>query len=482
MFHWHTMLIILVYVYLAVTILYLLLDNRDTSTTLAWLLVFILFPFIGLGIYFIFGRGMRKQTKAMLAKQNLENRLLSTAEKLIKKQEHAMLSLCEKCVSPAKQKLMKLLYKNSDSILTKQNDIDIFVNGEQKFDRLLADLEDADTYIHMEYFIWKDDPLAERVIRVLEDKVAQGISVRILYDVVGNYLSRSYLQRLRSLGIHIYPYYNFLSPLKIHTLNYRNHRKIVIIDGKVGYVGGMNMAEEYITGGTRFPSWRDTHMRIEGEAVAVLQGVFSVSWFNTTQEKIDEDNVPILHHQFFGEIPIQITTSGPDSEWESIKQLYFLLISCAEKTIYIHTPYFVPDATIVMALETAALSGIDVRIMLTGFRDKQLPYWAAMTYLKDLLKAGVKFYYYTKGFMHAKTVVVDAEICSIGTANLDIRSLQLNYEINALIYDEKTAQDVYKQFLTDIKDAQEYTLQDYYKVSKVKQLRNSLVRLFSPLL
>lgn len=316
----------------------------------------------------------------------------------------------------------------------------------------------------------------------IETQSRPGVSVRILYDSVGNYLSKRYLKRLRRDGIQVYAYYNYLSPFKLHTLNYRNHRKMVIVDGNTGYIGGMNMGEENINGGKRFPSWRDTHMRVQGQSVTVLEEIFAVSWLNTTSEVLDFiDPVPLSAGKP-GLLPIQITTSGPDSEWESIKQLYFLLISSAEETIFIHTPYFIPDSSIGLSLKTAALSGVDVRIMLTGLPDKHLPYWAVMTFLQDLLAAGVRIFHYTKGFMHAKTIVVDSNACSVGTANMDIRSFQLNYEINALIYDENISRAIEEIFYRDMESSKEFTMEDYNRIHTVKHLRNSLARLFAPLL
>jgi len=478
---WSDFLIIILYVYIFITIFYLLLDNRETATTLSWLLVFLLFPFVGIVFYFLFGRGMRKKVQKTLARQNLETRLSGVGRLLVEKQKREMDLLLGRYLSFADQKIMRLMYRNSDSILSSRNHLRVFFNGRDKFDLLMKDLSRATKYVHMEYFIWADDALSERVVEILHKRAAEGVEVRILYDVMGNYLSRRYLNRLRAMGIKIYPYYNFLSPLKIHTLNYRNHRKIIVIDGHTGYLGGMNMGEEYIDGGRRFPSWRDTHIRIQGEAVAVLQEVFHVSWFNTTREEITMESCACPDFPERG-IPVQITTSGPDSEWESIQQLYFLLISSAEEFIYINTPYFIPDASIVMALKTAALSGIDVRIILTGLLDKRLPYWAALTFIGELQKAGVRFFYYTRGFMHAKTIVVDGNCCSVGTANMDIRSFQLNYEINVLIYDEKTAGEMVARFYYDLDFCREFTIVDYDKINRMRQLRNSLARLFAPLL
>ncbi len=479
---WNSLFIFILYVYISITIFYLLLDNRETATTLSWLLVFIFFPFGGIVVYFLVGRGMRKKVGQTLVRQNLEKRMQEIHQTIVEQQKSDMGWIAEKYSLFEHKKLMELLYRNSDSILTRNTDINIFFEGADKFNVLLEDLSSAYSYIHMEYFIWKSDPLSDQVVEVLKQKIDQGVDVRILYDSIGNYLSKRYLKKLRGLGIKIYPYYNFQSPLKIHTLNYRNHRKIVVIDGRIGYIGGMNMGKEYVDGGEQFPAWRDTHMRIKGEAVTVLQEIFSVSWLNTTNEYIDICPVPISNYAGDSLLPVQITTSGPDSKWESIKQLYFLLISSAQKTIFINTPYFIPDASIVMALKTAALSGIDVRIMLTGLLDKRLPYWAALTYVGELLNAGVKIYYYQRGFMHAKTIVVDGGSCSIGTANMDMRSFELNYEINALIYDEALAREMEVRFHADMEDARDFTQEDYTAICRPKQLRNSLARLFAPLL
>jgi len=479
---WDTVLIVTLYIYLFVVIIYLLLENRETSTTFSWLLIFIFLPFVGIALYFLFGRGFRKKTKKHFIAQDLVNRLSDTHNQLIKQQKKSIEILHTRYISSENRKLIRLLYKNSDSILTRLNSVRVFFSGKEKFDVLIDDLKKAQDYIHMEYFIWKPDKLTIRVVTVLKEKVASGVQVRILYDSVGHYLSGRYLKQLRNAGIQIYPYYNYLSPLKLHTLNYRNHRKMIIIDGITGYLGGMNMGEEYITGGKRFPAWRDTHIRIQGESVVVLQGIFSVSWTNTTKETLDIKTLIPQQYPDIVNTHIQVTTSGPDSQWESIKQLYFLLISSAERSVFIQTPYFIPDASIVMALKTAALSGIDVRIMLSGWVDKRIPYWAAFTYMSDLLKAGVRFYYYQGGFMHAKTIVVDCQTCSIGTANMDIRSFTLNYEINALIYDDTIAKLLEAQFLTDLESSRELSQTDYDHLPRLKQLRNSLAKLFAPLL
>lgn len=477
-----TIFVAALYVSIFFMVIYLLLENRESGTTLSWLLIFIFLPFVGMIMYFLFGKGMRKKKKQNLVRQNLERRLQNTHKSLIEQQETERQVLHSRYASSENRKLIQLLRTNSDSILTRHNSVRLFFSGREKFEALLADIRQARHYIHMEYFIWRRDELTDRIVKRLKEKALSGVKVRILYDEIGNFLPRRYLRRLRKAGIEIHPNYHFLSAFKIHILNYRNHRKLTIIDGHIGYIGGMNMGREYIDGGSQFPHWRDTHARIQGESVAVLQEVFAVGWLNTIKEDITQAAVIPAIPEMANGTHIQITTSGPDSAWDSIKQLFFQLITMAEKHIYISSPYFIPDASIVMALKTAALSGIDIRILLTGHLDKQVPYWAALTYLKDLLSAGVRFFFYTKGFMHTKSIVVDSHTCSIGTANMDIRSFALNYEINALIYDRKVARDLEIMFFTDLQTAREFTLKDYDRINRLKQVRNSLARLFAPLL
>ena len=472
------------YVYLVITIAFLLLDNRESTSTIAWLLVLILFPFVGIIFYLLIGRNWRhfsKKNKPL--KQMIERRLHPFFFAIMKKQQQIVKKLEHKKTRSYKKKLLELLRSNSNSLLTTNNTLTIFHQGKDKFSQLIKDLRRAELFIHMEYFIWRSDTLTEEIKDILIQKALQGVEVRVLLDPVGCFfLKKRYVHELRDAGVQVYSYFNFMSLFKAHTINYRNHRKIIVIDGKIGYTGGMNMAEEYATGGKRFKHWRDTHVRLEGEGVHLLQRVFTMSWYLTTNEALVYPEyfpkVTARHRQ----LPIQVSTSGPDSEWESIQQLYFTLINAAAKKVYIQTPYFIPDNTVYMALKTAALSGVDVRIMLTGVPDKYIPYWSAFTYFKHLLKAGVKIYHYKRGFMHAKTVMIDDEICAVGTANVDIRSFQLNYELMTLIYDKKTTHALGKQFSYDMYHSKPFTLKHYENMNKLVKLRNSAARLLAPLL
>jgi len=472
------------YGYLVVTIIFLLLDNKESTSTIAWLFILILFPVIGLIFYFMLGRNFRYRSKnKALHHQFLESRVIKQLAPIISDQEKEMDHLKQKARYSYKHKLLHLLFNNSDSVLTSRNNITLLSTGRQKFSSLIKDLENAKQFIHMEYFIWRNDKLTQQIQRILIRKAKEGVQIRILYDALGCvFLNKFYIRRMRKFGIQMFPYFNFLSPFSIHTLNYRNHRKIVIIDGQIAYTGGMNMGKEYVDGGKKFPSWVDLHMRVEGESVPILQGVFATSWYNTTKEDLFKPLYFPKPNQTSRRIPMQITTSGPDSEWESIKQLFFALITSAEKRVYVQSPYFIPDLSIYTALKTAALSGLDVRIMLTGKPDKRTPYWAAFTYLKELLQAGVKVYHYDKGFMHAKSIMIDGELCSIGTANMDVRSFHLNYEQNTLIYDRATTKEVEALFFTHLERCKQMTVQSYNKLTVFSRLRNSVARLFAPLL
>lgn len=476
-------------IYLIFTVIVLLLDNRHPAETFAWIFIFILLPGIGFIIYFLVGHNWKKSyDHQRKIPQFAAKNFVSLFKPLNDLQEETIKNLKSKSLV-YQDDLMTLLYRNSRALLTMDNKVEFFHNGKDKFDRLIEDLKGAKEYIHMEYFIWRSDALGERIKKVLIEKAREGVEVRLLYDYSGSLItiSRAYIKELRKEGIQIYPFFNYLSIFKLHTINYRNHRKIVVIDGKIGYTGGMNIGQEYIDGGKRFQVWRDTHLRLEGESVSMLEAIWAIDWYNTTsQEEIfDAKYFPLISDKgpaLKGNLAVQLPTSGFDSSWPSILHLYFTLITMAQKSIYIVSPYFIPDTSLLMALKTAGMRGIKVTIVMMGIPDNPLPYWAAFSYCEELLKAGVKIFHYQKGFMHAKIFSSDGRICTVGTANLDIRSLKLNYEINAVFYDEETTKTIDAQILEDLKSCKEITLVDLNQKSISVKLRNSLARLISPLL
>ncbi|MDD5069716.1 MAG: cardiolipin synthase [Candidatus Omnitrophica bacterium] len=481
-------LILIFQIYLIGTVIFILFDNRDPSETFAWIFIFVIMPGAGFVLYLFFGRNWKKayDHKRRLP-QFIAKQLVSIFEPLRYEQDQKAEHI--KGLSHVEKDLVTLLYNNSHSLLTTDNQVKVYHNGKDKFDALKQDLRAAKKFIHLQYFIWNsNDSLGQELKEILIAKSREGVNVRILYDFSGCFfvLKRKYIKELRKENIKIFPFFNYLAPFKTHTFNYRNHRKIAVIDGEIGYTGGMNVAQEYIDGGKKYDSWRDTHIKITGEAVSILQAVFAIDWYNTTgkDEILSEKYFPLILSKDLFEIktPIQLPTSGFDTEWPSILHSYFSLITMARKNIYICSPYFIPEPSIVMALKIAALRGVEVAIIITGVADQPLPYWAAFSYFEDVLKAGVKIYLYRAGFFHAKIFSCDGKNCSVGTANLDIRSFRLNYEINAVIYSDEITKVIDDQFKIDLKNSKELLLSDMNNLSVAVKLRNSLTRLISPLL
>ncbi len=475
------------YLYLTIAVIFLILDNRQNGTTFAWIFIFILFPIVGLIFYFFFGKnhrivgGTRKKIHQMIGSCFPENnkRFFENHRKMIREFTKDESSTLEK-------KLPLLLEKNSYALLTDNNQVEILQNGKEKFPALIEDIKSAKETIHLAYFIWRDDALTQEIKDLLIEKAKKGIEVKILIDALsGFFLSQKYKMEMRKVGIKVFRYFDFRFPFTVHTINYRNHRKIAVIDGKIGYTGGINMGDEYLNGDEHFDCWRDTHLRIEGEAAVVLQSIFALEWENTTKEKlVDEKYFPKIEecNNENSKAKMQITTSGPDSNWASIRQMFFAMINNAKKKIEIQSPYFVPDEGLFTALKIAALSGVDIKIIITGLPDKKLPYWAAFTYFEELIRAGVKIYHYRKGFLHSKTISVDSKICSIGTANFDIRSCLINYELMAIFYDKKITKELEKDFENDLKECIQMTQDRYQKIHPLAKFRNSVARLFSSIL
>ena len=467
------------YIYIILASIYLICDNRKTSSTIAWLMIFIFFP-PGVLLYIVFGKDHRIVGKrGRLTELKLTRNFSFILHKLIDDHDE----IIKKSISEKNNKLITLLDENSYSLLSENNDVRIIQDGEEKFNLLMDDVKNAKSFIHMAYFIWREDELTLKFKDILIKKAQEGLEVRILIDAVGSYfLSTKYIKELSNAGVKIYHYFDFSYFFSLHTINYRNHRKIVVIDGTIGYTGGMNMGKEYVDGAFGHDCWRDTHLRIVGESVKSLNGVFAFEWETTTEQKIYEKKYFPQIKSGIGNTKMQITVSGPDSKWESIKQMYFEMICSAKKNVYIQTPYFVPDESLIDAMKTAALSGRDVKIMVTGVPDKKIPYWVAFTYFKELLDAGVKIYHYNRCFLHSKTIVTDSEIAAVGTANFDIRSFSINYELMAVLYDKKLSVQLEKDFEADLKHCSEMTVEKYNDISRLSRFRNSAARLMSPIL
>ena len=471
----------------------ILLENRDPSKTVTWLLIFILLPGVGLIIYAVFGRNLRKikifktQELASNMKEEKLFRNLDEINNLIRlEQDTISVSklLKDNEEDNIKLKIISLLLNTGMFPFTTNNKVDIFVDGNEKFERLIKDIENAKDHIHLEYFIIKDSDIGQKIKNLLIKKSKENVKIKILYDDVGCWrfwFHREFFNEMKSHGIEIVPFLPTKFPIIGGKLNYRNHRKIVVIDGRVGYTGGINIGDEYMGKNKKFGYWRDTHIRIEGTSVYMLQMTFLIDWYYNTKEVLLNTNYfPRLNN--FGNSMIQVVASGPDSDWEAIHYAYFLAICQAKKSIYIETPYFIPDESILRALKSAALSGVDVRIIFPKIADHKIVNIASYSYFDDILKSGGRVYLYEKGFIHSKVIIIDNSIASTGSANMDLRSFMLNFEINAFIYDRKVIDLMKEDYFEDMKNSKEINKDEFKNRSIVQKSKESVARLFSPIL
>ncbi|MBX3014127.1 MAG: cardiolipin synthase [Caldilineaceae bacterium] len=472
--------------YAVVTGGFIILENRSPSKTLAWLLAFLSLPIVGVVLYLLFGREYRPFSREdKLLQQELGNHLTATPNVArflaLQPQEIDKLKAANPLVY---DRVLELMRRNQDAPLFPCNSLEILQDAKEKYPRLLEDLKAARHSIHMEYFEWASDAVMEEFKQVLTEKAQAGIQVRVIYDPIGCFwmLSRRYVKEMNDGGVQMIAWSSLYA---VHTISYRSHRKIVVIDGKIGYTGGLNMSEEYVKGpqGGKFTGWRDLHVRVTGQVVLGLQASFVVQWYNTTKEALrDLAYYPPIEteHPY---LPVQIAHSGPDAEWKAIRSVYFALITAAQHQIYIQSPFFILDAGIAEAIAGAARSGVDVKIMLApSGPGLNAPYQAGLTYAANMAEAGAKIYFYHGDYFHSKTISIDSMICSIGSTNMDIRSFAINYELNLIIYDRQTTQQLDRIFGDDLKQCSEFDVHAYRHSNILLRTRDSIMRLFSPLL
>ena len=461
--------------------LVILFKNLNPTKTLSYIIVLVFLPFLGVVIYYFFGQEYRKN-KIFNRKYIYNKKKIKEINEELKLNPHQKQKLKE--VLDEKVKLVKLLYHNQNSPLTLHNNLKILVNGEEKFKYLMADLKKAENHIHFEYYILKDDTTGTQILDILCDKAKAGVEVRLSYDGVGSSISSRMLKKMKQSGVKSYPFMPVFFPRFTSKMNYRNHRKIAIIDGKIGYVGGLNISDNYNNAVKRKnkPFWRDTHLRMEGEAVKSLQIHFLMTWDFVSNEKFKVTKTYFPETSIENEAPVQIAASGPDTDWANIMEAIFTAILTAESYVYITTPYFIPNDEILSALQVASKSGVEVKLLIPKESDSWTAKYATDSYLEPLLEAGVQVYRYTKGFIHAKTIVVDDLFSTIGTSNIDYRSFSINFEINALIYNQKESKQLKKIFEDDLKDSEKVTLNKWQARPKTDLLKESFCRLWSPLL
>jgi len=464
----------------AATIVFL--ERRHVAATWAWVLVLVFLPGLGFILYLLFGQNLRRRRILRIRAAN-RTRIGSIVSRQRELFAESRIAFNDPRMEPHRD----FIYMNLSSahaIYTQDNAVDIFGDGDSKFERLLADIEAVKDHIHLMYYIVRDDGLGRLLLDKLAEKAASGVEVRFLADHIGSHrLPRRFFRPLIEAGGQA----AFFFPIRFGPfsprINYRNHRKLAVIDGTIGYIGGFNVGDEYRGRHPKLGFWRDTHLRVEGSAVRQMQARFLFDW------NLAVPNRPLVTGERYfpersgsGRVGMQIVSSGPDQDQEQIKNGFIKMIHEAESFIYIQTPYFVPDDSFLTAIRIAALSGVDVRIMIPARPDYRTVYWATLAHLGDLLQSGVKVYLYRKGFLHAKTIVVDGKIATVGTANIDNRSFRLNFEVNAFLFDSETAGRLTALFEEDLQDAVEMTPGMYQDRPLLHKARESAARLLSPLL
>ena len=471
-FHW---LIFIVYVCVVLgTMLTVLMDNRQPAKTMAWVMVLIFIPVVGIVLYFFFGQNTRKEK--FISRQSMDQ--------LTKR---SMLEFAEQqnLVLPEEHSVLINLFKTQNWALPfKNNTTDILTDGTDFFISLLRDIGQATHHIHLETYIICDDPLGHLLADALADKARQGVEVRFIYDDVGCWnVPNSFFEQMRNAGIDVHAFMPVKFPAFTSKVNYRNHRKLCVIDGKIGYIGGMNVAMRYVKG-SNGRAWRDTHMRIRGGAVYGIQRAFLVDWFFVDRTLVtNRCYYPMLDGSINNDCIMQVVTSSPISPWPEMMQGYVRILLEAKRYVYMETPYFLPTEPVMFAMRTAALAGVDVRLMVPLHSDAKFVEWASRPYIQEAADSGVKVYLYKAGFNHSKLLVSDDSLSTCGSTNIDFRSFENNFESNVFIYDCGMAQRIKAVFIGDMKNCVMYG--DYMRTRRLSfthRLWESFVRLFSPLM
>lgn len=470
---------ILYYLLVVFFIVRILLENRNPRETYSYILLLLLAPIVGLFIYLSFGQNYRRR-KMFDRKKIYDNASFQkVANQLIDRFEEKVSLVAG---SPV-ERLIQLLWNGNHALLSLSNKTDILVNGEMCFPSMLKAIEKSQHHIHLEYYIFSDDELGRQFTTLLEEKAKSGIEVRLIYDAAGSTdFSRRAIKQLRKAGAEVLPFLPVRFPHLANSLNYRNHRKILIVDGVIGYTGGINIDRKYDNRIANKIFWRDTHLRVEGAAVCNLQLTFLFDWYFCSNKEIDFTRNYFPAPVISASCPMQIVASGPDSDWPGILNAYLTALGMAKERIRITTPYFIPNDAMLSALKTAALGGVDVQLLVPYESDSLVVQLAVQSYYRELLEAGVQIFQYRKGFVHAKTMSVDGYIATIGTANLDFRSFDLNFEVNAFIYDEKIASELDAIFEDDKQACQALTLDELKSWGFWRRFGSSLARLLAPLL
>ena len=455
-------------------IVVVLSENRNPVKSMAWVLVLVLLPVVGLVIYLIFGRSLKGMS--------LISR--SALRELRRMNDYSYPTQAAEGLSSESQQLISLVNKLAGPHLFVGNDVEVFTSGVDKFESLKRDIAAATDHIHLQYFIIENDDIGGEVFDLLIKKAREGVQVRVLYDYVGSFYVRPHLlKQMRAAGIEVHPFLELTLTQFAFRVNWRNHRKIVVIDGRVGYVGGMNIADRYVTGDKRWSAWRDTHLRVTGEAVTALQYSFAIDWNFTTRKLLNSPGMRYSGPATTGDFIMQMMGSGPTNRWNNISFVFFKAITLAKHRVYVQSPYFLPSDALLKALESAALSGVDVRLMIPRKLDSEMLRLATNSYIKECMLSGIKVYFYEPTMMHAKVVIVDDEFVTTGSTNFDFRSFEHNFEFNVLVYNKEFNSKMRAIFEADMENCTRMSVSVWKKQRPlVQKALESIVRLISPIL
>ncbi len=457
----------------------ILYDTHSSTKTLAYLLLCIFLPVFGILFYLAFGINFWKK-KRYSKKTNANTKILQQLKKEIRAYDNAVADPKSICDDDAE--MASMLVKDLESPLTRNNRVKLLINGEEKFPELIQCLKEAKHHIHIEYYIFEQDTIGSTIIEILIAKAKEGVQVRFIYDDFGSPAIKKKIERkMREAGVEVHPFSKVHFYLLANRINYRNHRKIVVVDGQSGFVGGINVSDKYVNNHKNKLYWRDTHLRIDGPGVYYLQYIFLTDWTFCCEKEME------IQDEFFSpnktvteDTLVQIAASGPDSVQPTILFSLLQAINIAKKEILVTTPYFIPGDSITNALRVAAISGLSVKLLVPGKCDSRIVNNASKSHYEDLLVAGVEIYVYNKGFVHAKTLVADGKLSVVGTANMDHRSFELNFEVNAIVYDTDFAQQLRQVFLEDLQFAEKLDPERWYKRTALEQLPEKIARLLSP--
>lgn len=467
--YWSLMTIYAITVFSVIGVI--LSENRNPVKSLSWVTVLMLFPAVGLILYFFFGRSFKNK------------HIISRRKRRRLKRNDKSLSIDYSSIdlSPESIQQIKLAHSLDGALYYADNNVEIFTSGREKFMALKNDLSKAQEYIHLQYYIFEDDETGKEIRDILIERANAGVRVRVIYDHVGSFKTKKrFFTEMQDAGIMVHPFFRVAFPPFATRINWRNHRKICVIDGKTGYIGGMNIADRYIKG-TPYGVWRDTHIRITGSAINSLQYSFAVDW-NFMGQPLPDETTELSSPVNNNHAGMQMVTSGPTSRWNNIALVYLKAIANAKKSILIQTPYFLPTESLLRALIGAALSKVDVRIMIPHRSDSSMLRYASFSYIRECLRAGIKIYLYEAGMLHSKTMVIDDEFSTVGSTNFDFRSFEHNFECNMFIYSKEVNKRMREIFAQDLKECIRISPAKWDKRPNIEKAKESIIRLLSPIL